>query len=493
VDYQKIRNKINDGKKIIEKYKDETPQPVLEVCYSMFDINEMLVDKLEELDNKISKNSRNSSRPPSSDDVKPNQSQRGKSNRRSGGQQGHGGSTLKKVSCPDEIIYQKPPKKCFCGEKLLSSNFKIKSTRQVFDVKIQKFVSEYRQMQVTCSCGQEHTGDYPKEVKAATQYGESIRGIVSYLSRYQLIPFDRLRETMNDLFDTRLSEGSIHNINTYASDSLGDFRSKFVKAIDDIKHANCDETPIKVSGRRGYLHVFSNMALTLIDYHKSRGIKAVEEIGVLNKFKGTLVHDCFSMYFNYGENHAICNAHLLRELTFIEQKYQHRWAHKVKTFLYDLNELVKLEKQLKKSTFGLVEKDMLRDQFQLILEQGRSEIKDLIVSVTIKGKRRGKQHPSLNLLNRMTKLQKDILRFMYDYDIPFTNNQAERDLRMAKVHQKITGGFRSEGGAKNYALFRSYISTVKKHGINVFTAIKNLHNPIENSTLDLIFKPFPAN
>ena len=155
-----------------------------------------------------------------------------------------------------------------------------------------------------------------------------------------------------------------------------------------------------------------------------------------------------------------------------------------------MNELVKLDKNTEETVLDSIAKDELRDEFYRLLDQGRIECLSMIKKVKNKGKKRGKQHPALNLLNRMIKLKKDILRFMYDYDIPFTNNQAERDLRMVKVHQKITGGFRSERGARNYALFRSYISTVKKHGLGVFEAIKNLYNPYENPTLDIIFKQY---
>lgn len=226
----------------------------------------------------------------------------------------------------------------------------------------------------------------------------------------------------------------------------------------------------------------------MINYHATRGMKAVDDIGILKIFKGTLVHDCFSMYFNYGKYHAVCNAHLLRELTFIEEKYQFVWASRVKTYLNDLNDLVRMDKELDLPSLDKNDKDELRDEFYKLLDAGRVELAPLIASVKNKGKRRGAQHPALNLLNRILKLKVEILRFMYDYDIPFTNNQAERDLRMAKVHQKLTGGFRSERGARLYALFRSYISTVKKHGLSVFEAIKNLYNPNCNPTLELIFK-----
>ena len=494
MDYKGIRNKIDEGKKIVEKYKDETPQPVLEVCYSMFDINSLLVDKLEELDNKISKNSRNSSKPPSTDDknkIKPNQSLRKKSDKKTGGQKGNKGSTLKRVATPNITNQHKPEGDCSCGLNLEGLNLSMHSSRQVFEIEILKKVVEHQVFQGSCSCGINHCGSYPVDVKAPVQYGKSVRAIVNYFSKYQLIPSDRLREMMSDLFDTSVSEGSIDNFSNYAQGSLGEFKDKIFDHVVDVKTANVDETGTRVNGKKGHLHVFSNEYMSYIYYHTKRGMEAVNECGLLPKFKGTLVHDCFSMYFNYGGQHAICNAHLLRELTFIEEQYKFDWARKVKTFLFDLNELVKYDKSLDSEIFlSSGDKLKLKYEFFRLLIEGRRECAHLIKAVKNKGRIRGKQHVALNLLNRLLRLRKDILRFMYDYDIPFTNNQAERDLRMTKVHLKISGGFRSEQGARNYALFRSYISTVKKNGLSVFQALKNLYNPYNNPTLDTIFRPY---
>jgi len=491
MDYQKIRNKIAEGKEIVEKYKDETPKPVLEVCFSMFDINEMLVDKLEELDNKISKNSRNSSRPPSKDENTPqrNQSLRGKSGKKSGGQDGHSGSTLKKVETPDKIIQHPLKGKCKCGQNLSQLQSHLHSTRQVFEVEILNVVTEHQVFEGECLCGKKHCSLYPEDVTANVQYGPGVRSIVGYLSKYQLIPSERLEEMMSDLFKTSVSEGTIDNFGRYAEDALNEFKDKFEGHVSEMKIGNVDETPTKVSGKQGYFHVLSNEAFSFLYFNFTRGMSAVNTLGFLSRFKGTLVHDCFSMYFNYGKDHAVCNAHLLRELTFIEEKYNYIWAHQVKRFLLDLNDLVWWHKNNDIYYLDKNDIDELENSFKNLLSEGRNECLPLIKSVRNKGKRRGKQHPALNLLNRMLKLQTEILKFMNDFDVPFTNNQAERDLRMTKVHLKVSGGFRSEKGAHIFALFRSYIGTAKKHGQSVFTALKNLYNSSHNETLDLFFKP----
>jgi len=490
MDYQKIRNKIAEGKEIVEKYKDETPKPVLEVCFSMFDINEMLVDKLEELDNKISKNSRNSSKPPSTDEDKYKKEKKEKTNKKSGGQNGHSGSTLRTVENPDAIVEHKPRGKCRCGKKLSELDLNLHESRQVHEVEILKKVIEHQVFEGVCDCGETHCADFPLGINARAQYGDSVRAVVAYLSKYQLIPYERVQEMMTELFKTPLSEGTVDNICKRGVSGLEKFESKIKEELLSEKSLNVDETPIRVEGGKGYLHVASSKALSFLAYHKKRGMEAVDDIGVLKKFKGLLVHDCFSMYFNYGRGHVICNAHLLRELTFIEEKYGYRWAHEVKVFLLDAKGLVDQYKAESLTHIHHEDSDRLTKEFELILLRGRNEMKDLIAKVENRGKVRGKQHPALNLVNRMLKLRSDIIRFTEDFDLPFTNNDAERDLRMAKVHMKISGCFRSHEGARTYALFRSYLLTLKKQGLDLFEGIKNLFNPKKNHSLQLIFRPY---
>jgi transposase len=293
--------------------------------------------------------------------------------------------------------------------------------------------------QGVCDCGEAHCAAFPLGVNARAQYGDSVRAVVAYLSKYQLIPYERVQEMMGELFKTPLSEGTVDNICKRGVSGLETFEMKVKDELLDEKSLHVDETPIRVEGGKGYLHVASSKALSFLSYHRKRGMEAVKEIGVLEKFKGLLVHDCFSMYFNYGGGHVICNAHLLRELTFIEEKYAYRWAHELKIFLLDTKGLVDQYKGEGLTHLHHSDSDRLALEFELILLRGRSEMKELIAKVQNRGKSRGKQHPALNLGNRMLRLKGDILRFMYDFDLPFTNNEAERDLRMAKVHMKISG------------------------------------------------------
>ena len=487
--YNDVRNKISSNREIVNTEMHLLSPPVQEAIISTFDICNFLVDKLEELDNKISKNSSNSSNPPSTDPKKKVNPNKGKTGKNTGGQPGHKGSNLKMVENPSVVITHAPKGKCDCGKTLAGLDLSPSAARQVFEIEIINKVIEHQTLSGFCSCGVEHCGEFPEGINGSTQYGESVRGIVSYLSTYQIIPSERLAELMGHLFNYPLSEGTVDNIKNEGTEKLSEFESKIQDAILKQKVGNVDETPIRVGGHSGHLHVFCNTSLSYISYHAKRGMRAVVDIGILDKFKGTLIHDCFSMYFNYGSRHGVCNGHLLRELEFVIEKYSYTWAKEMKTFLLDANDLVKMSKAENEVLFDSLDCENFDEEFKRILLRGRFEMIFLVGMVKNKGKVRGKQHPALNLCNRMLRLHKEILLFLHDFDVPFTNNEAERDLRMSKVQMKVSGCFRSEDGARCFALFRSYIQTMKKHGLNIFEGIKNLFNPKGNATLGVIFRP----
>lgn len=478
LDYQKIRDKISDGKKIVEFYKDETPKPVLEVCYAMFDINELLVNKLEEIDHRTRKNSKNSSRPPSSD-------QKGttskNSAKKSGGRDGHGGSTLRR-SHPDETLYHRPSGNCRCGNNLAHARETNQIISQSIEVEILKKVIDHIAVEVTCACGKKHIGDSP--YRHNLQYGTSVQALVSYFSKYQLIPFERLTEVMRDIFDVGVCEGTVENISSKGFEKLDRFEELLRAALLKSKSGHSDETTTRVNGKNSYLHVFSNDAFTYLQHHAKRGMQALNDIGIAPKFMGILVHDCFKMYFNLNCRHAVCNSHLLRELYFVTEFYKHEWSNKVATFLYDLNEY---KKELMKYGIYKIDQndfDLLKIELNDLLLAGREEIVPLLREN--RGKKRAAQPPPVNLCNRMLKLQKEILMFAEDFDIEFTNNQAERDLRMTKVHLKISGQFKSANGAKMFCLYRSFIGTLKKHKLNIMQGLRDVFSGSE-STLNQIF------
>jgi transposase len=426
-----------------------------------------LKERVRELEVKSNKDSHNSHLPPSTDKNR-YPKKKGGSGNSSGGQSGHKGSTLRASQSPDKIVKHKLKGSCQrCGTWLRSIERKPSVKRQVFDLKFQVEVTEHQAEHGICSCGKRHTASFPDGVNAFVQYGSSVRGLVNYLSSYQLVPFERLEEIFKDIFNLDLCEGTIFNTNKSSFKKLEKFESKLKEALlySDINHA--DETPIKIGHKQSYLHVLSNESMTLIKAHVARGTKAVNEIGILNKYTGVLSSDFFAMYYSYKFKNAVCHSHLCRELTLMEEEYGCRWAHQLRRFLQDLNSYLDdyRDKCIRIPEF---ERSLFEEEYKSIIFRARIETQSWNYL-------RGDRTPPGNLLYRIIRYEEAVLRFMNDLRVPFTNNLAERDLRMAKVRQKISGCFRSFEGAEIYARFRSYLSTVKKQGRNVWEAIKVIH------------------
>ena len=279
------------------------------------------------------------------------------------------------------------------------------------------------------------------------------------------------------LFQLTLCEGTIFNTIEKSFKKLETFEEGIkVKLLhSEINHA--DETPIKVNKKMSYLHVLSNDFYTLISANKSRGKVALEEIGILNKYKGILSHDSYSMYFSYNFRNALCHAHLGRILTLIEEEYKCRWAHELRIFFLDLNDYL----DDYRGTEDILDKNhvyQFQEEFRRIITRGSAE-------TPLWNAAFGSRTAAGNLLPRLIIHKKSVLRFMYNLEVPFTNNLAERDLRMTKVKQKISGCFRSFKGAEIYARIRSYISTIKKQGRDLWSALKYIHETSKPQYYDL--------
>lgn len=441
------------------------------------EINE-LKERIKILEVQKSKDSHNSNLPPSSDRRRPPPRQkRGPSPNLPGGQPGHPGSTLRATASPDKVIKYKLKGNCSrCGNWLGSITKKMPIKRQVFDLKFEVVVTEHQAEAGTCRCGRTHTASFPHGVNAFVQYGTAVRGLVNYLSTYQLIPFERLEEIFKDIFDLSLCEGTIFNTNKASFDKLHRFEKKAKEALlnSDINHA--DETPIKVKKENAYLHVLSNEGMTLLYPHSSRGKKAVAHMGVLNNYKGVLSSDFYSLYYSYSAKNAACHAHLARELTLQEEEFKCRWAHELRIFFQDLNHYLD-EYRAAGSLLPEHERMLFYDEFRGIIFRGKLETPGWGSS--------DKKSAAENLLSRLIRHEEAVLRFMNDIRVPFTNNLAERDLRMAKVRQKVSGCFRTFEGARLYARFRSYVSTVKKQGRNVWRSILAVHKLKNPSYIEL--------
>lgn len=425
--------------------------------------------RVQELELLIKKDSHNSHLPPSSDRKPKRYPKKNKGTRNSsGGQQGHKGATLRQIEAPNQTIHHKLQGDCsHCGSWLGNIGNKTVVKRQVFDLEFNVKVTEHQAEKGVCGCGKSHTAEFPHGVDAHVQYGASVRSLVNYLSVYQLIPFDRLEEICTDLFGLTLSEGTIFNTNNSSFEKLKGFENKLKEALVNSEINHADETPIKIGKQSLYLHVLSNSMMTLLVPHQGRGTKAVNEIGVLPNFKGILSSDFFGMYYSsfYFKN-AACHAYLGRELTLLEEEFKLRWAHEMNRFFLDLNDYMD-DYRAGESPPQAYDIHLFNEEFEKIIFKAKLQTPDWDQG--------GKKSVAGNLLSRIIRHKEAVLRFMNDHRVPFTNNLAERDLRMAKVRQKVSGCFRSFTGAQIYARLRSYISTVKKQGRNVWEALKVLH------------------
>ncbi|MFH1541568.1 MAG: IS66 family transposase [bacterium] len=452
-----------------------SPRPkTLEEAWQVID---KLVQHINDLESKLNKNSRNSSKPPSSDGLaKPprTQSLREPSSRNPGAQPGHPGKHLALVDKPDEIIHH-PTTHCqHCHRSLKKIAGKIER-RQVFDIPpFDIWITEYQAEVKECpNCGKESRAKFPKEVLGVTSYGPRLQSIALYLMNQQFIPYERCREMFQDLFSLPLSGGTLWQIARRTDKKLTGVYQEIKDQISQAELAHFDETGMRVNGKGHWLHTASTEFFTAYGLHTSRGQKGMNALGVLPKFKGWAIHDGLASYFDYTQcKHALCNAHHLRELLWISQQEPVSWAGEMKLLLSEIYQQVEEAKKTGKRKLPLVLIDQYEKRYSRIISKGLSYHKTL---TPLKKRARGrrKQRPGKNLLDRLKKRQTETLMFMRDFAIPFTNNLAERDIRMNKVKEKISGCFRSMHGAQMFCHIRSYISTTRKQGGNTLAALQS--------------------
>ena len=444
--------------------------------------NKILSLKVAELEARLNKNSKNSSKPPSSDGYQksiPNN--RKKTDKKQGGQEGHVGRTLLKVNTPDEIIETLLPSTCHCGADLNTVADCIK-TRQVFDVpEIKIKVTEYRSHEKACPiCGRVHKTEFPERVSQPVQYGENMQAIFSYLTTYQLLPLERAVETIEELLGQKISEGTIVNTNN----RLHKLLEKPVEAIQEQLKASSvihvDESGIRIDGSTKWVHVTSTPTLTYYAVNDKRGRAATEEIGILSDFTGTVVHDHWKPYYTFTDcTHAECNAHNLRYLRDIYENFDQEWAQTMASLLVEIKNRIASLRETSVSSMDETECNTWFERYHCIINNGILE--DSNKSPVRISEKTGKPLDSkaLNLLQKLKAYDIETLAFMFDFEIPFDNNLAERDIRMQKLRQKISGCFRGDDGAEVFCRIRSYVSTARKNGVKVLTAIKNafLGNP----------------
>jgi transposase len=437
-----------------------------------------LAARVQQLEDRLAKNSRNSSKPPASDDPpKPKpKSLRRRSGKKPGGQEGHPGRTLSLVEDPHHVVVHAPEECQGCGESLLGVIASDYEPRQVVDVPplLALEVTEHRARRKGCSgCGRSTTASFPAEVSARVGYGPRIKALCVYLMNYQLLPYERTSELLEDLFgEPAPGVGTLHSVLRSCFEGLEDTEEAIKAGLTEARLGHFDETGLRVCEDGMWVHVASSTKLTHYAVHPKRGSEATEEIGILPSFRGVAVHDGLTAYGKYERcEHALCNAHHLRELTFVEEEHGQEWAGEMKALLMEIEEAVREEAarggtRLAPETTGRFER-----RYQRLLKAG------LAVNPPPErtGKRgRPKQSKGKNLVDRLDKHREAVLRFMHDFEVPFDNNQAERDLRMIKVRQKISGCFRTEEGAGAFLRIRGYISTVRKQGENVLAALESV-------------------
>ena len=420
-----------------------------------------LEKRIEEWEARLKMNSRNSSKPPSSDGLnKPSpKSLRQKSERNTGGQPGHEGKTLEQVHDPDQRHELKLERCPHSGVALNEEQIVGTITRQVFDLPTPKLeVTEYTAYIYRLDSGKQIHADFPEGVDSPVQYGFNFHAWLVYLSDYQMIPLRRIRSMCADLFGYSVSEATIFAARERCADNLERFMEVTGERLGNAAVLHADETGMRVENKTVWLHSLSNAEYTLYHTDPKRGYDAIERMGILKDYSGWLVHDFWPAYFKLLCNHAMCNQHIVRELTYFEEKYS--WAARMKALL-----LRGCEKPFEHSF------EQWQQAYSKLLEEGYAEI-DFKPEKNRKQRGRAAKPKELNLLDRLNKHQSSVLAFLKEAEVPFTNNQAEQDVRMAKVKQKVSGCFRSGKGAKLFATIRSYISTCIKQKQSVFEALR---------------------
>lgn len=432
----------------------------------------MLLQKVAELTDRLNKNSRNSNQPPSSDGLKKPASKPAfsrKTTKKQGGQSGHKGKTLEFCQQPDHINLLLP-ETCSCGHSLDKNKAEPLEVRQVFDLPAPKLeVTQHVLLGCVCpKCGSQNQGEFPVQISSRVQYGTGVKALIVLLNVGLKLPIQKVQHLFTDLFGTAINAGTIINATQKCFNKLESSEKAIKERLLESQVNHFDETGMRVAGRLHWLHTCCNTLFTCLFVHTHRGKKALKDatVSIISKFKGWAVHDCWSSYFNFTDcSHALCGAHIIRELVALEEK-GNVWP---KTFRRYLLALYRMTGQ---GTGVLTEEQQKKAQhiFDSIWEYA-----DKIEPPPKKpdtGKGKPKATKGRNLLIRLKKHQSAVLAFAFHAHIPFTNNQAERDLRPAKTKLKVAGSFRTLEGARIYARIFGFISTVRKHQKNVFIEIK---------------------
>ena len=443
-----------------------------------------LAARVKALEDQQAKDSHNSSKPPSSDGAKrgcKTKSLREASGKRPGGQTGHRGQTLKQVESPEHIVVHGVEQCTGCGQGLQEVAAKGYESHQVFDLPpLRLEVTEHRAQVKDCPrCGRSNKGEFPQGIGSSVQYGSRVKALALYLMQYHHLPYSRTSELFEDVFGSGPSQGTLQEAIESCYQGLEQTQEQIKQGVKGARVVHFDETGLRVGDKSHWLHVACTPELTYYAVHGKRGQIALDELEILPQFEGTAMHDGWRSYQRYGCRHALCNAHHLRELSFIEERYEQGWATQLKALLVEMKRMVERAQQRGEPCLSSRQLGVLEQRYGQIIQAGL-EANPVWQGEGVKRRGRKKQTPAKNLLDRLEQQREQVLAFVYDFEVPFDNNLAERDVRMMKVHQKVSGCFRTFAGARYFCRIRSYISTVRKQGYRVLDALERvfLGNPI---------------
>ena len=436
-----------------------------------------LNERVRELEIRLAKDSHNSHKPPSSDEPtfrRPaRKSLRKRSGKKPGGQPGHTGCTRLQVETPDEVHLHVPDSCARCGDDLQSVEPRLAQRRQVVDLPpLRLHVQEHQVHGKRCpGCGHTTRAAFPQGVDEPVQYGPGVLGLGVYLQTYQLLPYGRAAGLIGDLFGQTPSQGTLARALEQAHEHLEPVEQQIHAGLRSSPSVHFDETGLRITSLRQWVHSAGTATLTLYRAHAKRGREAIDAMGVLPGYEGVSIHDAYTSYLSYPGRHALCNAHLLRDLVAVEEETQAAWAGPMRELLLEIKAAATQARAASAAQLEPAQIQEFRARYDTLLREG--EAAHPPSPPTGRAGRR-KQSPACNLVRRLQKHADLVLAFMYDIAIPFDNNLAERDLRMLKTQQKISGGFRSQGGADVFCRIRSYISTLRKQRLPLLGALRSV-------------------
>jgi transposase len=441
-------------------------------------LNAVLQARVEELEARLAKDSHNSSKPPSSDGLaRKTKSLRRHSGKKPGGQIGHRGETLRLVAAPDEVVEHRPVICVGCQTPLWEeAPVVVRERRQVQEVPpVRLYITEHQALHVRClECRTVSVGAFPAEAPSRAQYGPRLRALAVYLVEQQLVPYGRVRDLLEDLLGASLSLGTLVAWVQQAAVMLEPVEAQIKAALSQAPVLHSDETGMRQAGHLAWAHVASTHWLTHYAVHPKRGTEATTAIGILPAYTGVSVHDGWKPYRAHTQcRHALCNIHHLRELTYLEEQYGQTWAKDLKDLLREMKAATDQARAAGALHLAQQERDGFVARYEQLLAAGHAANPPPTRPPHHKG--RLKQSPARNLLERLWLGQDEALAFLHDLAIPFNNNQAERDLRMLKVQQKVSGCFRSTRGGTAFGRIRGYLSSLSKQGMKRLAALESLY------------------